>query len=141
MEKTKELARTDPDVASLLEAVRARSAALIRCDVGTLMAMLDDEFVYVNAHGRLLARDEYVKLYLQSGALCWTEQTLDEERVRIHGDLGVVHVRVHDRGRWKDEVLDAHFRSMQVYARRDGAWKCVAIQTTEIQHPITRGDG
>lgn len=139
MEITKELARSDADVASLLETVRARSQALIRCDIGTLMTLLDDDFVYVNAHGRLLVRDEYVKLYLESGALCWTDQTLSEERVRIHGDTGVVNVRVHDRGRWRDEVLDAHFRSMQVYVRREGTWKCVAIQTTAIEHPITRG--
>jgi hypothetical protein len=37
---------------------------------------------------------------------------------------------VHDRATWQGQPFEGDFRSLFVYVRRDGRWRCVAGQTT-----------
>lgn len=124
---------TPPDSAADADAVRAlvrrRSAALVARDRETLEALLDPAFVYTNASGRRLGRDEYFALYVEPATLTWIAQRLDDLDVVVHGDTAVATCRVHDRARFGDDELDAHYRSTWVFARVAGRWWCLAGHT------------
>ncbi|MGZ5399349.1 MAG: nuclear transport factor 2 family protein, partial [Nocardioides sp.] len=68
--------------------------------------------------------------YVGSSELVWLAQESSALLVRVHGDAAVVTLDVHDRGAWRGEPFEGDFRSMFVYVRREGAWRCVAGQTT-----------
>ena len=62
--------------------------------------------------------------------LVWVSQTSSEPVVRTYGDTAVVTLDVHDRATWQGEPFAGEFRSLFVYVRPDGVWRCVAGQTT-----------
>jgi uncharacterized protein (TIGR02246 family) len=118
---------TEREVASL---VTARSHALVAGDAGRMREILAGDFTYTNASGQSCGRDEYVASYVGSPDIEWISQDATEPDIRVYGDCAVVTVDVHDRATWQGEPFEGWFRSLFVYVRRDGRWRCVAGQTT-----------
>lgn len=120
----------------LEEAIRGvmerRARALVTRDVAELGVLLADEFSYVNSQGTLWGKAEYVTAVV-GGELRWSAQTAEEVSVRGYGELAVVTCVVRDEGTWQGEPFEARFRSTQVYARREGAWRYVAGQSTGLE--------
>ena len=95
-----------------------------------MKTILADVFTYTNASGLTCDRDEYVASYVGSSDLVWLAQESSAPVVRVYGDAAVVTFDVHDRAAWRGEPFEGDFRSMFVYVRRGGTWRCVAGQTT-----------
>jgi hypothetical protein len=110
--------------------VRARSDALVAGDAERMNEILADDFTYTSSSGATCDRAEYVASYVGSPDLVWLAQESSEPVVRMYGDAAVVTLDVHDRATWQGEPFEGDFRSMFVYVRRDGVWRCVAGQTT-----------
>lgn len=108
----------------------ARAEALVRGDAGYFRRLLAAEFRYTNASGSVFDRAGYLAFYLESGRAKWRSQEWDELDVQVHGDVAVATCRLHDVATFDGEPLDARFRSTQVFARRDGAWRYVAGHTS-----------
>jgi uncharacterized protein (TIGR02246 family) len=119
---------TDEDAVAAL--VAARSEALVGGDARRMAEILADDFTYTNASGETSGRDEYVASYVGSPDLVWLAQESSEPVIRVYGDAAVVTLDVHDRATWAGEPFEGHFRSLFVYVRLDGTWRCVAGQTT-----------
>src|SRR5262245_2423536 len=92
--------------------------------------ILADDFTYTNASGETCDRDEYLASYVTSPHLVWQSQDSSAPVIRTYGDTAVVAVDVSDRAIWQGEPFSGEFRSLYVYVRRDGVWRCVAGQTT-----------
>ena len=110
--------------------VRARSDALVTGDAERMTEILADDFTYTNASGDSCDRAGYVASYVGSSDLVWLAQESSEPVIRLYGDAAVVTLDVHDRATWQGEPFEGDFRSLFVYVRRDGIWRCVAGQTT-----------
>jgi hypothetical protein len=52
--------------------------------------------------------------------------------VTLYGDTAVVLFSLHSIGIRHGQRLDATFRYMDVFVRRDRRWQCVASQNTRI---------
>jgi ketosteroid isomerase-like protein len=105
--------------ADVRDVAGARAAALAESDWETVRAQLHPDFVYVNAQGIRIGRDEYVA-FLSSGPLKWAEQRLDDVRVVVAGDVGVLTATVHDDV-WVDgERHELVFVTTQTYVRESG---------------------
>lgn len=111
----------------------ARAAALVRGDAAYFRELLAGEFRYTNASGAVFDRAGYLAFYLESGRAGWQSQEWDELEVQAHGDVAVATCRLHDRATFDGEPLDAHFRTTQVFVRRDGAWRYVAGHTSAAE--------
>ena len=92
--------------------------------------ILADDFTYTNASGASCGRDEYIASYVDSPDVVWVSQEVSTPEIRVYGDAAVVTLDVHDRATWQGEPFAGEFRSLFVYVRRDGVWRCVAGQTT-----------
>jgi hypothetical protein len=117
----------------LAEMVRARSDALIRGDAQRMNEILADEFTYTNASGQPITKSEYVESYVGSPDVKWLAQDMSDLQIQMYGDTGVVACRVHDRAIFHRTDFEGTFRSLFVYVKRDGMWRCVAGQTTQIK--------
>lgn len=130
----------DADRAELVRLARARSEALVRRDARALDRILADEFVYTNASGLVLDKADYLARYVESPDVQWMSQDLEGVEVRLLGDTAVVTLRVHDRARFGEQMLDARFRSTFVFARTPGGWRCLAGHSSEDAQPAAPGD-
>ena len=110
--------------------VAARTAALVEGDVERMTEILAEDFTYTNASGDSCDREGYLAAYVASPDLVWLSQASSEPVIRTYGDTAVVTLDVHDRATWQGEPFAGEFRSLFVYVRRDGVWRCVAGQTT-----------
>jgi ketosteroid isomerase-like protein len=126
---------TDGSEQEIIELARARSGALVEKDLDTLTSLLAEDFVYTNADGVLLARNDYLTSYVDTQGLVWSSQTLDELQVRHYGEAAVLTCRVHDVASASGSQFDAWFRSTFLYARLHGVWTCAAGHTTAISPP------
>ncbi len=118
------------DEDALAAVVAARSEALVAGDAERMKTILADDFTYTNASGLTCDRDEYVASYVGSPDLVWLAQESTEPDIRVFGDAAVISLDVHDRATWRGEPFEGYFRSLFVYVRREGTWRCVAGQTT-----------
>jgi hypothetical protein len=113
----------------LLDALRRRSAALISKDVDGLLGLLHPDFVYVNASGWVLTRDEYLDHYVRPEVVRWIRQDLHEPVIAMSGGTAVVTFLVHDVARFGDMVLDETFRSTLTWIQVNDAWACLGGHT------------
>jgi uncharacterized protein (TIGR02246 family) len=119
---------TDEEIVAAL--VSARADALVCGDAKRMSEILAPDFIYTNASGVSCDREEYIASYVGSAELVWLAQESSALLVRVYGDAAVVTLDVHDRAAWRGEPFEGDFRSMFVYVRREGRWRCVAGHTT-----------
>ena len=119
---------TDEEAVAAL--VSDRADALVRGDAHRMREILAPDFTYTNASGVSCNREDYVASYVGSSDLVWVAQESSGLLVRVYGDVAVVTLDVHDRAAWRGETFEGNSRSMFVYVRRGGTWRCVAGQTT-----------
>jgi hypothetical protein len=116
----------------VLDAIRRRSDALVTKDTEALLALHHPAFVYVNASGEVLDRDEYLDRYVQPDDVRWISQTVRDARVTEAGGTAVVTFLVHDVARIGDHDLDETFRGTQTWVRSDEGWRCLAGHTSHF---------
>jgi len=126
---------TPPLEHEILRLALQRSAALVHKDISTLQRLLADEFRYINASGMVLTKSDYLHQYLESPDIRWLSQELDESVVQIYGETAVLTCRVHDQGQFGTDQFDAYYRSLFVWVRQYGIWRCAIGQTTAIARP------
>ena len=115
----------------------ARAEALVRADVGFLAALTADDYTHVESTGT--ARDKRAFLDgLQSGLYRFESFVITENAVRLFGATAVVTGRYHNQIRTPAGLQPVkHARHLRVYVRRDGLWRNVAHQATEIREPAS----
>lgn len=104
--------------------------ALIQGDMATLNRLMDDGCMF----SYVLDGDDKAQFIsdIQSGDLKVDALKRDNIEVRVYGSTGVLIA--HDEADWqyKGNHIQGHYRSIHVYAERDGQWQIVAIQTSPI---------
>lgn len=104
--------------------------ALVRRDTATLARIMarDCTFTYpLEGDGK-----EQFIADVQSGDLTVESMTRDNVEVRIFGQTAVLTGI--DTAKWiyKGNVIAGYYRTIHVYAERDGRWQLVAIQACPI---------
>ena len=120
----------NPD--AVLAAAQRRSAALVDKDVAALQELLHPEFVYVNASGLVLDRDQYLDNDVRPDEVQWTSQTIEAPRIVNVGSVAVLTCLVHDVARFRDHHMDETFRSTLTWIRTDEGWQCLAGHTSRL---------
>ena len=113
------------DEDALAALVAARTEALVAGDAERMNDILADDFTYTNASGVSCDRDEYVASYVGSPDLVWLAQESTEPDIRVFGDAAVVRSTCTTGRPGRASPSRAYFRSLFVYVRRDGTWRCV----------------
>jgi hypothetical protein len=105
-----------------------RAQALANRDWSTLESALHPEFVYVNAQGIRLSRDDYLG-FVRDGPLRWKEQRLEDVQVVALATVAVLTATVVDHVQIGEERHRLVFASTQTYVREDDQWLYLAGQT------------
>ncbi len=106
--------------------------ALLKKDPEPLHRILDDEYVYTNAIGKISTKRQAIEKFRSTvDELTFFSVSNGEMRVRLFGDAAVVTGTQVQHATKKDELLFVKLRFTSMYAKREGNWKLVAGHKSE----------
>ena len=99
--------------------------AVARSDAAWFERHLSNDFVNSNPDGTLAQRAEFVHQVSRPSAVA--HLAADDVRIRLFGSTAIVHGRTTYT---KADGKPGHGRYTDVWARIDGAWRCVCADVT-----------
>lgn len=118
------------DTQQLLELEQRWLVAGERRDIPALQKILADDFVDVSYQGKLRSKADHLATTLAPGK---SRQTLEELKVRLYGDTGIVNGL--DQVVTADGSATYEIRFTDVFVKRDGRWQAVSAQETLEKNP------
>ena len=58
--------------------------------------------------------------------------TVEDFDVRLFGDVALLSGRTRMTGRFDGKPFTSHYRYIDIYVKRNGAWKIVSVQITRM---------
>lgn len=113
----------------LLALEKQRYAAIVRADVESLNAILDDNMIFTHASGKIDSKESFITR-LSAGDLTYNKIDIEDVEVRLYDSFGIVTgsslLDVNVRG--ESRKLELLF--MTVWIKDQHGWKVAAYQST-----------
>jgi ketosteroid isomerase-like protein len=122
---------TDP--VEEITAIEQRLArAWVQRDRPAIESILREDWTTIDTTGRLLTRTEVLREAFEATDRIIDTMSIDDLNVRILGDTAVVTGRTSASGRYRGKPVHTILRFTDVFSSRDGRWRIVASQGTQI---------
>lgn len=118
------------DAKQLLDLEQRWLAAGEQRDIPALKEILADDFVDVSYQGKLRSKADHLAATLAPSK---SRQTLEELKVRLYGDTGIVNGL--DHVVTADGSATYEIRFTDVFVKRGGRWQAVSAQETLEKNP------
>ena len=122
----------------LIKLRRQIADAEMHGDATVLDRLFADEYTHLHSDGRMDSKAEYLKRFT-SGSRKYQLYELEDIQVRLYGNTAVIFSRGHTRTTNDGQPRDVRNQFMEVWAKKQGAWRVVAWVTTGT--PQTPGAG
>jgi len=109
------------------ELFEAGDRALVAADIEALSKVFADDYVQYDASGRAFHRREVLE-NLRSGAVRYPTIKSTARRVRLFGDVAIVHGAEMDEVEKAGKRFSVQYLYMDVVLKRDGRWQIVGSQ-------------
>ncbi len=119
------------DVAELTRISDAWDKAIVRKDEAAVAANMAEDFRQIDGYGNLETRKSFVAGIVDS-KLTIDPYTVEDFEVRLYGDTALLSGRTHMTGKYDGKPFESNYRYIDIYVRRNGAWKIVSVQITKI---------
>jgi ketosteroid isomerase-like protein len=123
--------RVKSDQETLIELEQRWDAAFHNHDQKFIETLLADEFVVTYGDGSRGDKAKELSLALDFSQQVESSK-LDEFIIKVYGNTAVVWFTQHLVGPVKGQPVAVQYRYIDVWVNRDGAWKCVASQSTRV---------
>jgi ketosteroid isomerase-like protein len=123
--------QADP-VREFKEIERNLAAAYMRGDRAFVDDLLTDDWTSTDYTGRIWTKANLLALFAPGGPT-FTKSEIDVDRVRLLGDVAVVTGRSVSGARVDGRDVNVTQRFTDIYVKRDGRWRVVASQGTQVQ--------
>lgn len=120
--------------AEFTELVRISNAwdqAIVRKDEKAVADNMAEDFRQIDGYGNLETKKSFVAGIVDP-KLSIDPYTVEDFEVRFYGDTALLSGRTHMTGKYDGKVFESNYRYIDIYVRRDGAWKIVSVQITRI---------
>jgi ketosteroid isomerase-like protein len=118
-------------VAPLKAQADAWDRAIVAKDRAAIEANMADDFRQIDARGNVESKASFVE-GLVSPDLVIDPYTVEEFEVRVYGDTALLSGRTRMTGRYQGQPFKSHYRYIDVYVKRGGAWKIVSVQISPV---------
>ena len=125
-------AGSDSTVRLLSAQADAWDKAIVAKDAAAVAANVAPDFAQIESGGVVVGRDEFIKDLLDP-TLRIDPYKVEDFSVRVYGDTALLTGRIRMTGISEGKPFASHFRYIDVYVKRDGAWKVVSIQITRMR--------
>jgi ketosteroid isomerase-like protein len=114
------------------EAIEKYKTALLRRDVAALEKIWADDYVFVNASGDVLTKEQRLA-NVKSGATALDSINEDENlTVRVYQNSAVTTSRVAIKGQYSGQPVSGQYRSTLVWVKGSAGWQLVSNQLTAL---------
>jgi ketosteroid isomerase-like protein len=120
-------------VAQLTAQADAWDKAIVRKDRAAIEANMADDFRQIDGAGNVETKASFVD-DLVSPDLAIDPYTVEDFDVRLYGDVALLSGRTRMTGAYQGKPFTSHYRYIDIYVRRDGAWKIVSVQISPIRN-------
>lgn len=124
--------------ADLLALLKAQSdawdQAIVRRDRAAIEANMAEDFRQIDGRGNVETKASFVE-GLVSPDLVIDPYTVEDFEVRVYGDTALLSGRTRMTGRYQGQAFKSHYRYIDIYVKRGGAWKIVSVQISRIPEP------
>lgn len=107
---------------------------IVRKDRDAIAANMSADFRQIRSDGSVVDRETFLR-DITSPDLVIDPYTVEDFDVRVYGDVALLCGRTRMTGRYAGEPFVSHYRYIDIYVRRDGAWKVCGVQTTPVKDP------
>ena len=94
-------------------------------------ANMADDFRQIDGSGNVETRRSFVD-DIVSPDLRIDPYTVEDFDVRLYGDVALLSGRTRMTGAYKGKPFASHYRYIDIYVHRNGAWKIVSVQISRI---------
>jgi ketosteroid isomerase-like protein len=105
--------------------------AIVRKDRAAIVANMAEDFRHIDGAGNLESKASFVD-GLMSPDLQIDPYTVEDFNVRLYADVALLSGRTRMTGKFQGKPFASHYRYIDIYVRRDGAWKIVSVQISRI---------
>jgi ketosteroid isomerase-like protein len=102
--------------------------AVVKNDRAFLAQIYADDYYCIHSNGVAMNKAEELASH---ATVAWTDSRIDDIKVRIYGDVGIVTGRLALAGSATGFAPGAR-RFTDIYARRGGRWRLVGCQSTLV---------
>lgn len=129
--KTEAKGMDEKSIEQLLQVEKDFQQAIVENNVEGISRFIAQDWIIVDADGGIIDKDEFLSV-IQSGALTHDAMKLEEARVRIYGDTGLVTGRATSAGKYMGVGFTTMERSTDVFLKFGDQWRCVLTHLTRL---------
>jgi ketosteroid isomerase-like protein len=122
---------TDAARQDLVALTHAWDRAIAANDAEAIGACMTDDWTIVGSDGTVSHKESFLDL-VRSGELSHDVMTSEDFDVRVYGDAALVVARSVSGGQYRGQAFRETERVTCVFARREGAWKCVHTHLSRL---------
>jgi ketosteroid isomerase-like protein len=93
-----------------------------------------EDFRIIDGHGNVENKTQFVAGVMDA-KLTIDPYTVEDFEVRFYGDVALLSGRTLMTGTYDGEKFTSNYRYIDIYVKRDGAWKIVSVQITRYPPP------
>ena len=105
--------------------------AIVRKDRSAIEANMAEDFRQIDGAGNVETKASFVADIVSPG-LTIDPYTVEDFDVRLYGDVALLCGRTRMTGTYEGKPFASHYRYIDIYVKRDGAWKIVSVQISRI---------
>lgn len=118
-------------VAALTAQADAWDRAIVAKDRRAIEANMADDFRQIDASGGVDTKTSFVD-DLVSPDLRLDPYKVEDFDVRLYGDTALLSGRMRLTGQYQGKPINGHYRYIDIYVRREGAWTVVSVQMSRL---------
>jgi ketosteroid isomerase-like protein len=124
---------TNEREAQVRQAEERLRVAMLHSDVKALDELLSPDLIFTMHTGQVVGKQDDLATH-ESGVLEFKEIACSDQRIRFHGDVAIVSVRVHISAAFGGMDAEGNYRFTRVWASSAaGAWQVIAGHASEIR--------
>lgn len=128
-------APAEADKATIDQLTRQADAwdkAIVRKDREAIAANMTDDFRQIDAGGGIEDKASFLEDIL-SPKLRIDPYAVEDFEVRLYGDVALLSGRTRMTGAYNGKPFATHYRYIDVYVRKNGAWRVASVQVTRMR--------
>jgi ketosteroid isomerase-like protein len=119
---------------ALLKALQNWDDALARNDLPAMERYMAPDWVIVGTGSGITSRADFLGSVI-SGDLVHSKMSMDESRIKIYGNMGIVTAKGTSEGTYKGSFFSLYEWSTSVFTWEGAGWTCVLTMLTPVYAP------